>query len=279
MPIYDRSYRPYRGPLEPHTMRWWTIAQAGLKHYLSRRLFLALIFISLIPAIARGVFIWLSQQPGTAGFTEIDADFFRNFLLWQGPFLLLICIWPGAILIARDLKTNAIQLYLAKPLTRLDYVLGKFAIIAGLGALLLPAPAMLLFLLQLGLSTDASFITGYFWLPLSIMGYSAVVITGAGLLALAASALTHSGRYAGLLFFAIVFFSGVGADLLRLITGNHAFVVLSLNRLIDQTGALFFGGPVEYGMHPLPAVFMYALVVGLSALILRRRVKAVEIVT
>jgi len=279
MPIYDQSYRPYSGKLDPHTLRWMTIAKAGLAHYLSRRLFLIFLFIAFIPAIARGVLIWFSHQAESASFDVVDPTFFRNFMAWQGPFLMLICIWPGAILIARDLKTNAIQLYLSKPLTRLDYVLGKFAIVAGIASLLLPAPGLLLFMMELGLSTDTHFIATYYWLPFSILGYSAVVITGSSLLALAVSAVTRSGRYAGLLFFAIVFFSGAGAGLLRLVTGNHAFVVLSLGSLMDQAGAIFFGGPTEYGNHPVPALLMFALLIGLSCLVLRRRVKAVEIVT
>src|SRR5262245_14162397 len=154
MPIYDQTYRPYRGSLAPHTWRWWTIAKAGLSYYLSRRLYLIFIFVSLIHPIVRGVLIWVSHRFSTTPVAEIDPSFFRNFLFIQGLFLVLACIWPGATLIAQDLKTNAIQLYLSKPLTRVDYVLGKFAIIAGIGALLLPAPALLLFLMEVGLSSD-----------------------------------------------------------------------------------------------------------------------------
>ena len=279
MPIYDQSYRPYRGTLSSHTWRWRTIAKAGLQHHLSRRLFLIFLFITYIHPIVRGVFIWGTHQLNSSPFDMVDAQFFRNTLLGQGLFLLLVCIWIGAPLIAQDLRTNAIQLYLSRPLTRTDYVLGKFAIIAGLGSLLLPVPALLLYLMELGLSSDTSFLSAYFWLPLSILGYSAVVVGGAGLVVLAVSSLTRSGRYAGLLFFAIVFFSQAGSGLLQLITGERAFVVLSLTSLVDQVGALFFGGPTESGIHTVPALLMYSLLVALSLYILRRRVKAVEIVT
>ena len=279
MPIYDQSYRPYRGTLSSHTWRWRTIAKAGLQHHLSRRLFLIFLFITYIHPIVRGVFIWGTHQLNNSPFETVDAQFFRNTLLGQGLFLMLVCIWIGAPLIAQDLRTNAIQLYLARPLTRTDYVLGKFAIIAGLGSLLLPVPALLLYLMELGLSSDTKFLSAYFWLPLSILGYSAVVVGGAGLVVLAVSSLTRSGRYAGLLFFAIVFFSQAGSGLLQLMTGERAFVVLSLTSLVDQVGALFFGGPTESGIHTVPALLMYALLIGLSLYILRRRVKAVEIVT
>ena len=55
--------------------------------------------------------------------------------------------------------------------------------------------------------------------------------------------------------------------------------LLSLGRLVDQTGGIFFGGPTEYGMHLGSSLFMYALLIALSIVVLRRRVKAVEIVT
>lgn len=278
MPIYDQTYRPYRGTFEPHTMRWWTIARAGLKHYLSRKGMLAFVFIAMIPAIVRGVLIWLSHQGALTDFGIIDANFFRGYLTWQGPFLLLICIWPGAILIARDLKTNAIQLYLSRPLTRRDYVIGKFAVIAGIGAILLPAPGLLLFLMQIGLSDNTEFLRNNYWVPLSIMGYSAVVIAGAGLLSLAASAMTRSGRYAGLLFFAIVFVSQMVGTVLRLITGSPSFIVLSLPEMVNQVGGLFFGGLAEQ-VYVLPSMTVYAALIALSLWVLRRRVKAVEIVT
>ncbi|HEY3175828.1 MAG TPA: hypothetical protein VGK94_08720 [Candidatus Polarisedimenticolia bacterium] len=279
MPIYDMSYRPYRGTLSTHTWRWRTIAKAGLTQHLSRRVFLIFLFIAYIHPIVRGVLIWGTHQLNANPFEMIDAQFFRNTLLGQGLFLLLVSIWIGAPLIAHDLKTNAIQLYLARPLTRIDYVVGKFAIIAGVGSILLPVPALLLYLMELGLSTDTKFLTANFWVPLAILAYSILVVGGAGLIILAISSMTRSGRYAGLLFFALVFFSQAGAGLLQLITGLRAFAVLSLVSLADQIGAICFGGPTEEGVHLVPTLLMYSLLMGLSVLVLRRRVKAVEIVT
>jgi ABC-type transport system involved in multi-copper enzyme maturation permease subunit len=212
-------------------------------------------------------------------FIKIDADFFRGFVLYQGFFLMMACIWPGALLIARDLKTNAIQLYLSKPLSRLDYVVGKLAVVAAMGGILMTAPALILFLMELGLSTTSTFIVTYWWLPLAIVGYSAVVILAAGVVVLAASSLSRSGAYAGLLFFGLIFFSQVASGLLMLITRNDAFLVISVQQLTEQIASLFFGGSLEFGKHPVAAALFYAALVGVSAVILRRRVKAVEIVT
>ncbi len=279
MPIHDLSYRAYRGELSAHTWRWLTIAEAGLRGFLGRKLVLVFLFITYIHPIVRGVFIWASHQIGADPFAVVDANFFRQTLYLQGLFLILLCIWPGASLIAHDLRTNAIQLYLSKPLTRVDYVLGKFAIIAGIGALIMTIPGLLLFLMELGLSSDTGFIGRYYWVPLSVLGYSIVVIGGAALLTLAASSITRSARYAGLLFFALVFISQAAAGLLRLVTGEAFFAVLSLPSLVDQVGAVFFGGEVEDGLHPVPSLAVYLVLIGGSLLVLRWKVKAVEIVT
>lgn len=279
MPIYDLSYRPYRGPLAAHTWRWITIAKAGLSQQLARRVFLVFLFVTYIHPIVRGVFIWGTHQLEQNPFDAVDAQFFRSTLFGQGMFLLLVCIWIGAPLIATDLRTNAIQLYLSRPLTRTDYCTGKFAIIAALGALMLPVPALLLYLMEIGLSSDLKFLTGYWWVPFSILGYSLVVITGSALLTLALSSMTRSGRYAGLLIFAVVFVSSAASGLLHLITGEAFWTVLSLPNLMDQMGAIFFGGPIETGTQIVPVIVMYGVLTALSVWVLRRRVKAVEIVT
>jgi hypothetical protein len=111
------------------------------------------------------------------------------------------------------------------------------------------------------------------------VGYSVVVILAAGLVVLAASSLSRSGAYAGLLFFGLIFFSQVAAGLLMLITRNDTFWVISVQQLSEQIASFFFGGSLEIGKHPLAAALVYVAMVGTSALILRRRVKAVEIVT
>jgi len=279
MPIYDLSYRAYRGTFSSHRWRWATIAKAGLAYYLTRKLYLAFLFIGLIHPIARGVYIWIAHSNPEVELIKIDSEFFRGFILVQGFFLMMACIWPGALLIARDLKTNAIQLYLSKPLSRLDYVVGKLAVVAAIGGILITAPALILFLMELGLSTTSVFISTYWWLPLAIIGYSAVVILAAGLTVLAASSLSRSGAYAGLLFFGLIFFSQVAAGLLVLITRNEAFGVVSLPDLARQISTMFFGGALEFGLHPIASFLVYATVVAVSMFILRRRVKAVEIVT
>ena len=62
-------------------------------------------------------------------FLAPDADMFRQFLEQQEVFVFFITVYAGAGLIANDRRANALQIYLSKPLTRVEYIFGKFAIL------------------------------------------------------------------------------------------------------------------------------------------------------
>ena len=76
----------------------------------------------------------------------------------------LIAIFGGSGLIATDLKNNALSLYLSKPLSWIDYLIGKFAVIGILLGSLTVVPGLLLFLEQ-ALLADGSFLKENYWLP------------------------------------------------------------------------------------------------------------------
>ena len=74
-----------------------------------------------------------------------DAQTFREFLERQDIFVFFITIYVGPGLIANDRRANALQIYLSKPLTRLEYIAGKAAILLAflLGVTWLPAVLLL----------------------------------------------------------------------------------------------------------------------------------------
>ena len=91
MPIYDPSYRPYRGVLSSHAWRWWTITRAGVQQLLTKRIFLVLLTITFFVPVAFGVRIWIAHQFPEQKLFTVDADFFELLmkvqLIW---FLVLI---------------------------------------------------------------------------------------------------------------------------------------------------------------------------------------------
>lgn len=278
MPIYDQSYRPYRGPLSSHAMRWWTITRTGILHVLSKRIFLILLTITFFYPVIAGFQIYFTHQFPEQQFVTIDAAFFRLLMEIQLFWFLVLGVYPGTGLISNDLRWNAIQLYLSKPLTKVDYVVGKLAI---LGAFLLAVtmvPGLLLFAIELGFSSDLSFLMSYWWLPFSIVGFSVSASFLWALIVLALSSLSKSSRYVGILFISLVLLGGMFAAFAYGLTSAGGVFVISITDELKQLNCLFFGGETLYGKNVVLTIVMFFVLAGLSSAILRNRVRAVEIV-
>src|SRR5262249_307613 len=133
--------------------------------------------------------------------------------------------------------------------------------------------------LELGFSSDATFITTYWWLPFSFAGYSICAATTWGLIVLALSSMSKNSRYVGVMLISLSFFSSGMAHFLRGIFNPGGVIVVSGTDSLKILTYLFFGGVSEYGDHSIGAAVMLVLLAVASVFILRARVRAVEVVT
>ena len=118
MPIHDQSYRRSGGERRPQDRAWTVIAASGIKTMLAKRKFLGLLLVAWLPVVVRAVRSIAANFP-QASMLAPTAETFRQFLEQQGLFTFFITIFTGAGLIANDLRANALQIYLSKPLGRL----------------------------------------------------------------------------------------------------------------------------------------------------------------
>ncbi len=277
--IHDQTYRHWNGSLRSSTMRWWTISWAGIKLIVQRKLLLLLVLgPPTIHFVAQGIRIYAFHLLRFAPLGPINPVLFHNFLLGQSFFLVIFCVFVGSGLIARDLRDHALQFYLSKPITRLDYVLGKMGIVLVFLSLITLLPGLLLFLLELAFGDAGDFLSRYYWLPGSIIAFSFLLTIPTGLLILALSSLTHNGRYAAIGFAAIGIFSPVVYEILHGIfrTTRVAFVSLWAN--MEQIGALLFDFSPRYQLHWGWSLLTLSLWMGVSIWILRRRIQGIEVV-
>ena len=278
MPIHDQSYRRYTGEKRPVQSAWLVIARAGLMTFLVRRAFLGLLLVAWIPFIVRASQLFLASNFSQATFLAASAQTFRDYLSQQGIFVFLITVYVGSGLIANDRRANALQLYLSKPVTRAEYVLGKMSVLALFLLAVTWLPAMLLLLLQIAFSGSFAFIKANSSLLASITLYSlltTLVITF-GMTAL--SSLSRSSRFVGILFAGLLLFSEAMFNTLRFITGSTAVSWLSVQASLDQVGDVIFRQAPRY-QTPVAVSFIVLLaVVVLAASVLERRVRGVEVV-
>src|SRR6185503_13906246 len=84
-------------------------------------------------------------------------DFFFAILTFQGALAFLLTAWVSPVLVSPDLVNGALPLYLSRPLSRAEYVLGKTAVLFGVLSLVTWVPELALFGLQAGLAGRAWF--------------------------------------------------------------------------------------------------------------------------
>ena len=79
---------------------------------------------------------------------SINVTFFMSLLGWQSMLALFLAAFIGPGQVSPDLANNALSLYLARPFSRVEYVLGKMSVLVILLSLMTWVPGLLLFGLQ-----------------------------------------------------------------------------------------------------------------------------------
>jgi ABC-2 type transport system permease protein len=279
MPIHDQGYRRYGGRREPHGRRWWVIARAGLLARLRERRFLALLLFAWGPFLVRAVQIYVSSNFAQAGFLAPSAETFREFLDQQSIFVFFVTIYTGAGLIADDRRANALQIYLSKPLTRVEYITGKLVtLIVFLGGVTL-APALMLLLLQIMFAGNLAFLRGNLFLVPGITLFSLIQVFLSAFAMLALSSLTKSRRFVAMMYAGIVFFTAAMYQALSALTGTRVWAFISPEDTLDVIADAIFRVPSTRAMPVAAAFLTVTVLIAASIWILERRVRGVEVVT
>jgi hypothetical protein len=281
MPIYDQGYRRYEARSPLHQARFWPITREALRLILAKRAFLGLLAVSFLPFVVRVIQIYLvTRFPEAGRVLPIDGRLFGDFLNQQIGFTILLSIFGASGLIANDLRTGAILVYLSRPLTQRDYIAGKLLVPLALNLAVTLVPGLVLYAAGLSLAPEMYLKWELAWIAPAIVAHALAVSVVVSLVVLAVSSLSKSARVAGLGFFGLV----AGLEMVRLVLQNgfnrKEAVLLSLQADLQALGVALFG-VVDHQLDIPWAWPLLVLVVGsLGCLaILRSRVRAVEIVT
>ena len=278
MPIHDQGYQRYQGRRVPMGRAWWTMARMHLIAAFKRRWFLMVLFAGWLPFLGFALYIVGPVLiPQMSGLTSTTPQTFRSFLNWQRFFVFIITIVLGG-LIADDRRANALQLYLSKPLTRVEYIVGKAAplLILILGVTLVPALCLLL--VQIVFSGSFSLLTNNLFLLPAITLASFIRALLSTVMILALSSLSKSRRFVAIMYAGLIFFTSSMHQVLRSITGSRGWAAISPSDMVDVFTDWIFR---VRGPQPVPVYVAVLVIVGLivvSLWILELRVRPVEIV-
>ena len=160
MAVHKRAYRPYEGPLTSERWRFLVLPRYGLLELFESRLLTAFCVLCFVPILIAASAIYIAYSPAARALLEISSasdfvrkpDFFFATLTFQGGLAFLLTAWVAPVLVSPDLVNGALPLYLSRPLTRAEYVLGKATVLLTLLSAITWVPGLVLFALEAGLA-------------------------------------------------------------------------------------------------------------------------------
>ena len=248
MAVYEQTYRRYAGALTPEWSRFLIIPRHAYRAVFNSKLFTAFFVVCFLPLLVEAILIYLHHnvtalllmKVNVRELIPIDAYFFQTFIHIQGGFAFFVALLVGPPLVSRDLRNNALPLYLCRPFSRTEYVVGKMSVILILLSLVTWVPQLLLFLFQ-------SYLEGFTWFRANLWMVNAIVLGGTiwvlllALLSQTVSALVKwrviaSGALLGIFFIPSVFGAFIN-EVFRTRIGN----LISLGALIKNVTSGLFG--------------------------------------
>jgi ABC-2 type transport system permease protein len=252
MAVFKHAYKGYDGPLTPTWSRFLILPRYAFEEMSSKRFYSMFFLVSMLAPLIFALISYIEHNLSAlkmlqiGNLVPIDPRFFLNFLGWQSMMAFFLAAFVGPGQISPDLANNALSLYLARPFSRAEYVLGKLSVLLILMSIMTWIPGLLLFILQASLE-------GHGWLGQNLRIANAIFfgawiwILLLSLLALALSAWVKWKPMAGGLLFGVFFvaagFSGAINAILRTQWGN----LLNLSHLIGAVWSSMFEQPMHRG--------------------------------
>lgn len=285
MAVFERRPRPWTGPITPPRRRFLVVARYARREVFRSRITTALFALALVPCVAAVFYIYLRYNLPALAELEIALDqlvpvderFFYYGLHCQAFFAFLLTVLIGPGLVSPDLANNALPLYLARPLSRPQYVLGKVAVLVAVLSAVTWLPLLALALLEASLA-EGAWLIEHVRVPLAVVVGSALWIAVLSLLAVTLSAWVRWKTLAAALVVAVFFVSRALATVVNQTFDTAWSDLVSPVDLVHAIWEwLFFGTTRDTA--PVAAAWVgLAAFAGLCLLALDRKLRAYEVV-
>jgi ABC-2 type transport system permease protein len=299
MAVYKKTYRPYQGALTPGWSRFMVIPRYAFEEFRGKRFLSSFFSLSFAYPLLCALIIYVQHNAsalgllgvqGARGLISINATFFLSLLGWQSMLALFLAAFVGPGLVSPDLSNNALSLYLARPFSRVEYVLGKMSVLVILMSLMTWVPGLLCFGLQ-------GYLEGWQWMKdnarfASGMFFGAWVwILMLALLALALSAWVKWKPAAGGLMFGVFFVAAAFGAVINAVQRTRWGNLFNISHLVGVVWVQLFegsnpttNGAVFFRVQPEEALPLWTcwMALGLLCLIclymLARKIRGAEVI-
>jgi ABC-2 type transport system permease protein len=295
--VYKRAYQPYDGPLTPERTRFLVLPRFAFQEVFESRLLIAFLFFCFVPFLAETAAVYLANSEAARALgigprpEFVQPAFFLVALTIQGSFAFFLTAWVAPVLVSPDLVNGALPLYLSRPFTKAEYVLGKATVLLVLLSAVTWVPVLTLFALQAGLG-PAEWVGANVRVAWATVGGSLLWIALLTLLGLALSAFIRWRLVASGALAAVFFMGSAFGEMWREVIGNSWGRLLNPSYLMavvwrDLFGVRFSGSVANEMMddHMSRDLPLWAAWVGILAMcavcgwLLSRRLQAREVVS
>ena len=290
MPVYDRRYRGWDGERRPSRWLFLSLTRFGIAEVFSSKLLLVLFVASCLPFLVFGSGIYLLNNADFLKLVQGDVSqlaewlggrLFFWFLVTQALLAFVVVSFTGPNLVGPDLVHGAMPLYLSRPISRADYVLGKLAVLLALLSAITWLPGLLLAGLQASLAPEG-WLAAHWQIPVGLFLGSWIWILVLSLLALAISAWIRWRPLAtSALFIVIVVGAAFGTAIDEMLDTRWG-KLLNLTEMTSTIWIALFGDAVKVvddEALPLAACWLgLAAACAVALAILHRKIRAYEVV-
>jgi ABC-2 type transport system permease protein len=293
MAVYKRTYRGYSGPMTPAWSRFLVLYRFSRKTLFRSKLqtsfFVLCFFFPLLCLLGIYANYHLSAFSFLASRKEalftVDGKLFLFYLNFQGALAFILTAFVGPGLVSPDLANGGLTLYLCRPLSRTEYVLGKMSVLVILLSWITWVPGLILFFVQASLS-GFHWMLDNLWIASGILVGSFVWIITLSLLSLALSAWVKWRIAAGALLVAILFLGAGFAQAINAVLRTQQGYLVAVTRLVSVISRDLFRQNTESTfttnstqVFSVTEAWIALLVIAcLCLFLLMRKVKANEVV-
>jgi len=293
--VYKRSYRPYAGPLTSERRRFLVVPRYAIQELVESRVLMAFVVMCLFPFLGEAVGIYVANSEAARALLRISGgpdpmrtEFFAGALTVQGTLAFVLTAWVAPVLVSPDLVNGALPLYLSRPFSRAEYLLGKALALLALLSVVTWVPGLTLFALQAGLAESAWLFT-HLRVAWAILLGSWIWISVLTLLGLSLSAWIRWRLVASTALFGVFFMGSAFGEVWREVLRDPWGRLANLPYLIGVVWLdLFEIGPTPavareaHALGELPTWAAWAGLVATCALclwLLDKRLRAREVVS
>jgi ABC-2 type transport system permease protein len=285
MAVYRRTYTSYTGAVTPTWSRSLVLFRYARRKLFQSKFQTGLFVLCFFYPLACLLLIYVAnnltflEKIGGVGGSifKIDNKFFLSFIEVQGVLAFVLTAFTGPGLISPDLANGALPLYLCRPFSRAEYILGKASVLAIVLSQITWIPGLVLFIVQSSLA-GPGWAWDNLWIAGSLVLSSLIWIAILSLLAMALSAWVKWRIVAGALLLAVLFFGAGFAQAINAVLRTQSGHFINLVYLMGTVWTSLFRVDMEGSISPAEAWIALLLYCAICLALLVRKVRAYEVV-